>query len=206
MPYVGLQTFDKGLQLLKKAYTPYHFIPSGYRPSASLQPSSSHLCHRLPPSPLAPMQHHTTPRRAPHDALLVTPQGGLHRLVALGPRQLLLLPDQRGERTRWVDKVWGSWRSACCRVRHVGRFRPQERGGRQPARYNRNPKEAYRLPPGVRPRNTPPRPPPPRYQVLPLESYAELFALLARPPPTLRHLVVVCTVPLVYPHIIGSHK
>lgn len=88
------------------------FIKSGYRPSASHLPARTSPSHsRRPltpsPSPCPPLQHHTTPRRAPHDALLVTPQGGLHRLVALGPRQLLLLPDQRGERTRWADEGVG---------------------------------------------------------------------------------------------------
>ncbi|KAG2502194.1 hypothetical protein HYH03_000681 [Edaphochlamys debaryana] len=86
---------------------------------------------------------HTTPGRAPSDGLLVTPQGGLHRVVCLGPRQALLLPDQRAERSR--------------------------------------------------------------YQVLPVESYAEAFASLLRLPPSVRHLVLVATVPIVYPHITGSH-
>ncbi|GFR42308.1 hypothetical protein Agub_g3210, partial [Astrephomene gubernaculifera] len=67
----------------------------------------------------------------------------LHQVLLLGPRQALVLPDQRGERTR--------------------------------------------------------------FQVLPLESYAELFAAATRLPPSVRHLTLVATVPLVYPHIAGSH-
>ncbi|GLC63866.1 hypothetical protein PLESTF_000092000 [Pleodorina starrii] len=46
-------------------------------------------------------QQHTTANRAASDGLLVTSGGGLHCLMALGPRQALLLPDQRGERNRF---------------------------------------------------------------------------------------------------------
>ncbi|PNH06294.1 hypothetical protein TSOC_007353 [Tetrabaena socialis] len=45
-------------------------------------------------------QQHTTAARAAADGLLLTPGGGAHLVVALGPRQALLLPDQRGERTK----------------------------------------------------------------------------------------------------------
>ncbi|KXZ45870.1 hypothetical protein GPECTOR_50g664 [Gonium pectorale] len=43
-------------------------------------------------------------------------------------------------------------------------------------------------------------------QVLPLESYAALFAALVGLPASTRHLTLVATVPIVYPHILGSHK
>ncbi|EFJ53258.1 hypothetical protein VOLCADRAFT_86358 [Volvox carteri f. nagariensis] len=89
-------------------------------------------------------QHHTTAERAASDGLILTPGGGVHNVVALGPRQALVLPDQRGERTR--------------------------------------------------------------FQVLPLESYADVFAALVRLPRSVRHVILVATVPLVYPHIVGSHR
>jgi hypothetical protein len=39
-----------------------------------------------------------------------------------------------------------------------------------------------------------------------MESYADIFAALVRMPTTVRHLTLVATVPMVYPHIFGSHR
>ena len=44
---------------------------------------------------------------------------------------------------------------------------------------------------------------------MPLESYAALFGALADPrrlPSSVAHLTLVATVPLVYPHVVGSHR
>ncbi|KIY95748.1 hypothetical protein MNEG_12214 [Monoraphidium neglectum] len=133
---------------------------------------------------------------------------GYSQLLLLGPRVALALPDQRAERTTQQvgQTVNNTATPAPMRARGgtSGRAVATEDGGwrRRPGRDGEG-ALAPRLKAGRGRRRGSLRALP---QIIGIDTYFELFMRLYQLPAGVRHLVVVTTVPLVYPHLTTSQK